>query len=81
MNSNEDFAKEINESIDSITKLLAQMPREQRLKYFEGQIKPKETDFVKEIGNAYYVVRSHFDREKREDMRSKVKRLVLKDIQ
>jgi len=25
------------------------------------------------------VVRSHFDREKREDMRSKVQRLVLKD--
>ena len=79
MSNNEDWSKEINESIDSITELLAQMSMEERLKYFERQIKPKDTDFVRKVGDVYYVVRSHFDREKREDMRSKVQRLVLKD--
>lgn len=79
MNHNEDWSKEVNDSIDSIIKLLAEMPKEERLKYFERQIKPRNTDFVRKVGDVYYVVRSHFDREKREDMRSKVQRLVLKD--
>lgn len=79
MSNNDDWTKELYESIDSITELLAQMPREERLKYFERQIKPRNTDFVRKVGDVYYVVRSHFDHEKREDMRSKVQRLVLKD--
>lgn len=63
---------EINALFEDIDNILAQMPREERLKYFERQIKPKDTDFVRKVGDVYYVVRSHFDREKREDMRSKV---------
>lgn len=70
---------EINALFEDIDNILAQMPREERLKYFERQIKPKDTDFVRKVGDVYYVVRSHFDREKREDMRSKVQRLVLRD--
>ena len=70
---------EINAILEDIDNILAQMPREERLKYFERQIKPKDTDFVRKVGDVYYVVRSNFDREKREDMRSKVQRLVLKD--
>ena len=70
---------EINALFEDIDNILAQMPREERLKYFERQIKPKDTDFVRKVGDVYYVVRPHFDREKREDMRSKVQRLVLRD--
>ena len=70
---------EINALFEDIDNILAQMPREERLKYFERQIKPKDTDFVRKVGDVYYVVRSHFDREKREDMRSKVQRLVIRD--
>ena len=70
---------EINAILEDIDNILAQMSKEERLKYFERQIKPKDTDFVRKVGDVYYVVRSHFDREKREDMRSKVQRLVLKD--
>ena len=70
---------EINALFEDIDNILAQMPREERLKYFERQIKPKDTDFVRKVGDVYYVVSSHFDREKREDMRSKVQRLVLRD--
>lgn len=72
---------EIHAIFEDIDNILAQMPREQRLKHFERQIKPKDIDFVRKVGDVYYVVRSHFDREKREDMRSKVQRLVLSDGQ
>lgn len=70
---------EINSLLDDIDELLAQMPKEERLKYFASISKPKDTDFVRKVGDTYYVVRSHFDNEKREDMRSKVQRLVLQD--
>ncbi len=70
---------EINAILEDIDNILAQMPKKERLKYFEQRIKPKNTDFVRKVGDVYYVVRSHFDREKREDIRSKVQRLVLKD--
>lgn len=79
MSSHDDWTNELNEFIDSITELLAQLPKKERLKYFERQIKPGDTDFVRKVGDVYYVVRSHFYREKREDIRNKVQRLVLKD--
>ena len=72
---------EIHAIFEDIDNILAQMSKEQRLKRFERQIKPKDIDFVRKVGDVYYVVRSHFDREKREDIRSKVQRLVLSDGQ
>lgn len=56
--------------------MLADLPKEKRLAFF-GQIsKPKDLDFVKEIDGIYYVVRSRFNKEQREDMITKVNRVL-----
>ena len=69
----------INAVLEEIDDLLAQMPKEERLKYFASISKPKNVDFIQKVGGTYYVVRSRFDNEKREDLRSKVQRLMLQD--
>ena len=72
---------EIHGLLDEIDGLLAQMPREQRLTEFERMLKPRNTDFIHENEGVHYVVRTHFHGDKREDLRSKVHRLVLKPIE
>ena len=59
--------------------MLAELPKEKRLAFFEQISKPKELDFVKEMDGIYYVVCSYFDNEKSEDMVEKVHRIVLKN--
>lgn len=66
-------------AIDSIYDMLAELPKEKRLAFFEQIHKPKELDFVKEFDGIYYVVHSHFDNDKEEDMVEKVHRIVLKN--
>ncbi|MCI8610926.1 MAG: hypothetical protein HFE66_03260 [Clostridiales bacterium] len=66
----------IREAIDSIYDMLAELPKEKRLAFFEQISKPKELDFVKEFGGIYYVVLSHFNRDKDEDMVGKVNRIL-----
>lgn len=80
--TNEDFMEDaaIREAIDSIYDMLAELPNEKRLAFFEQISKPKELDFVREIDGIYYVVCSHFDREQREDMISKVNRILSKEV-
>ncbi len=51
----------IREAIDSIYDMLAELPKEKRLAFFEQISKPKELDFVKKLDGIYYVVCSHFD--------------------
>ena len=70
----------IREAIDNIYDMLAELPKEKRLAFFEQISKPKELDFVKEMDGIYYVVCSYFDNEKSEDMVEKVHRIVLKNI-
>lgn len=70
----EDIA--IREAIDSIYDMLAELPKEKRLAFFEQISKPKELDFVKEINGIYYVVLSHFNRDKNDDMVDKVNRIL-----
>ena len=70
----------IREAIYSIYDMLAELPKEKRLAFFEQISKPKDLDFVKEIDCIYYAVRSHFDREQREDMISKVNRILTKEV-
>lgn len=70
----EDIA--IREAIDSIYDMLAELPKEKRLAFFEQISKPKELDFVKEFDGIYYVVLSHFDNSKTEDMVDKVNRIL-----
>lgn len=72
---------EIHGLLDEIDGLLAQMPREQRLTEFERMLKPRNTDFIYENEGVHYVVRTHFHGGRREDLRSKVRRLVLKPIE
>lgn len=70
----------IREAIDSIYDMLAELPKEKRLAFFEQISKPKELDFVKELGGIYYVVLSHFNRDKNEDMVGKVNRILNKGV-
>lgn len=66
----------IREANYNIYDMLADMPKEKRLAFF-GQIsKPKDLDFVKEMDGIYYVVCANFDREQREDMITKVNRII-----
>ena len=69
----------IREAIDSIYDMLAEFSKEKRLDFFEQISKPKELDFVKEVDGIYYVVCSHFDSSKAENMVEKVRRIVLKN--
>jgi len=78
----EDFIEDaaIRQAINNIYDMLADLLKEERLAFFEQISKPKDLDFVKEIDGIYYVVCSHFDREQREDMISKVNRILNKEV-
>lgn len=66
----------IREALENIYDMLADLPKKKRLAFF-GQIsKPKDLDFVKVIDGIYYVVCSHFNKEQREDMITKVNRIL-----
>lgn len=66
----------IREAINNIYDMLADLPKEKRLAFFEQISKPKGLYFVKEIDGIYYVVCSHFNKEQREDMITKVNRVL-----
>lgn len=66
----------IREAINNIYDMLADMPKEKRLAFFEQISKPKDLDFVKEMDGIYYAVCAHFDSEQREDMITKVNRIL-----
>lgn len=70
----------IREAIDSIYDMLAELPKERRLAFFEQISKPKELDFVKEVDGIYYVVCSHFDSSKSENMVDKVNRIMNSEV-
>lgn len=78
--SKEEFNEDITirDALDNIDNMLASWTKEERLTFFSSFAKPKDIDFVKEIGGIYYVVRSHFNRDSNEDMVSKVNRLLSK---
>ena len=70
----------IREAIDSIYDMLAELPKEKRLAFFEQISKPKELDFVEEIDGICYVVCSHFDNSKTENMVDKVNRILNNEV-
>lgn len=70
----------IPEAIDSIYDMLAELPKEKRLAFFEQISKPKELDFVKEMDGIYYIVLSHFDNSKSENMVEKVNRILNNEV-
>lgn len=70
----------IREAIDSIYNMLAELPKEKRLAFFEQISKPKELDFVKGFDGIYYVVCSHFDNSKAENMVDKVNRILNSEL-
>ena len=74
----EDFTEDaaIRKAIDNIYDMLVELPKEKRLAFFEQISKPKNLDFVKEMDGIYYVVCTHFDREQKEDMITKVNRIL-----
>ncbi|MCA5578507.1 hypothetical protein [Enterocloster clostridioformis] len=78
----EDFTEDaaIRKAIDNIYDMLAELPKEERLAFFKQISKPKNLDFVKEVDGIYYVVCSHFDRGQREDMITKVNRILSTEV-
>lgn len=78
----EDFTEDtaIQEAINNIYDMLAELPKAKRRTFFEQISKPKELDFVREIDGIYYVVCTHFDKKQKEDMVSKVKRILSKEL-
>ena len=70
----------IRETINNIYDMLAEMPKEMRLAFFEQITKPKDLDFVKEMDGIYYVVCAHFNREQMEDMITKVNRIIGEEL-
>lgn len=70
----------IREALENIYDMLAELPKEKRLAFFEQISKPKDLDFVKEIDGIYYVARAHFDREQKEDMITKVNRVLSAEV-
>lgn len=78
----EDFTEDaaIRKAIDNIYDMLAGLPKEKRLAFFEQISKPKNLDFVKEMDGIYYVVCTHFDRGQKEDMITKVNRILSKEV-
>ena len=66
----------IREAINNIYDMLADMPKEKRLAFFEQISKPKDLDFVKEMDGIYYVVYTRFHREQREGMLTKANRIL-----
>ncbi|MEY8392469.1 hypothetical protein AALA98_14095 [Lachnospiraceae bacterium 45-W7] len=78
----EDFTEDtaIRKAIDNIYDMLAELPKEKRLAFFEQISKPKNLDYVKEMDGIYYVVCTHFDREQKEDMINKVNRILSKEV-
>ena len=70
----------IREAIDSIYDMLAELPKEKRIAFFEQISKPKELDYVKEFDGIYYVVLSHFDNSKAENMAEKVNRILNNEV-
>lgn len=78
----EDFTEDtaIREAINNIYDMLEEFPKEKRLAFFEQISKPKELDFVKKIDGIYYVVCIHFDKKQKEDMVSKIHRILSKEI-
>lgn len=82
MSEYEEFFEDIaiREAINNIYDLLEEFPKEKRLAFFEQISKPKELDFVREIDGIYYVVCTHFDKKQKEDMVSKIHRILSKEI-
>lgn len=78
----EDFTEDaaIRKAIDNIYDMLAELPKEKRLAFFEQISKPQNLDFVKEMDGIYYVVCTHFDREQKEDMITKVNRILSAEV-
>ena len=70
----------IREAINNIYNMLAEMPKEKRLAFFEQISKPKDLDFIKEMDGIYYVVCAHFNREQMEDMITKVNRIIGEEL-
>lgn len=69
---------EINSLLDDIDELLAQMPKEERLKWFRKSAYPRPLNFVRKIDGTKYVVRTFFDKAASESIEEKLKRIALK---
>ena len=70
---------QIKKIIDKIIDILAELPPEKIREKFGNPRHPNNMDFERTIGNTTYVVKSHFNSNKNEDILHKVQRMVVND--
>ncbi len=69
---------EINQHIENITDYLSTLTKEERLAWFKKNMYSKPLNFIKEIDNTTYAVRTYFNSNANENITEKVERIILK---
>lgn len=69
---------EINQHIENITDYLSTLTKEERLAWFKKNMYLKPLNFIKEIDNTTYAVRTYFNSNANENISEKVERIILK---
>lgn len=70
---------EIKQHIEDITDYLLTLTEEERLIWFKKNMYLKPLNFIKEINNTTYAVRTYFNNNANENITEKVERIILKD--
>lgn len=69
---------EIKQHIEDITDYLLTLTEEERLAWFKKNMYLKPHNFIKEIDNTTYAVRTYFNNNANENITEKVERIILK---
>lgn len=69
---------EIKQHIEDITDYLLTLTEEKRLAWFKKNMYLKSLNFIKEIDNTTYAVRTYFNSNANENITEKVERIILK---
>ena len=73
-----DRNNEIYAQIDRITDHLAAMPKQERIAWFRRSAYAQPLNFLREIDDTTYAVRTFFSENARENITEKVQRIILK---
>ena len=76
-----DRNNEIYAQIDRITDHLAAMSKQERVAWFRRSAYVQPLNFIKEIDDTVYVVRTFFKEDARENITDKVQRIILSDTE
>ena len=73
-----DENQDIHKLIDEIVIAQSRMTKEDRLKRYAASLYPEPLDFVKEIDETKYIVRTFSDKDASESVHEKIKRIISK---